>query len=70
VAGLASSTMLWQRLDTMQEALARQSQEANTQAIEARTRPARPRTRDCASARLAAGGARQRSNLRTGSWKS
>lgn len=54
VAGLASSTMLWQRLDTMQEALARQSQEANTQAIEARTlaRQAQEQVTE-ASARLA-----------------
>ena len=54
VAGLVSSTLLWQRLGAIQEALARQSQEANTQAIEARTlaRQAQEQATE-ASARLA-----------------
>lgn len=34
--GLASSTLLWQKLGSIQEALARQSQDAGRQAIEAR----------------------------------
>ena len=37
VAGLASSALLWQKLSTIQEQLARQSADAGTQAIEART---------------------------------
>jgi uroporphyrin-3 C-methyltransferase len=54
VAGLVSSTLLWQRLGAIQEALARQSQDANTQAIEARTlaRQAQEQATE-ASARLA-----------------
>ena len=54
LAGLVSSTLLWQRLGAIQEALARQSQEANTQAIEARTlaRQAQEQATE-ASARLA-----------------
>ena len=54
VAGLVSSTLLWQRLGTIQEALARQSQDATTQAIEARTlaRQAQEQSTE-ASARLA-----------------
>ncbi|WP_042423734.1 uroporphyrinogen-III C-methyltransferase [Comamonas granuli] len=36
-AGLASSVLLWQKLGHIQEQLARQSQDAGTQAIEART---------------------------------
>ncbi len=54
LAGLVSSTLLWQRLGAIQEALARQSQDANTQAIEARTlaRQAQEQATE-ASARLA-----------------
>lgn len=37
VAGLGSSALLWQKLSTIQEQLARQSADAGTQAIEART---------------------------------
>ncbi|AVS76474.1 hypothetical protein C8240_14335, partial [Paracidovorax cattleyae] len=37
VAGLATSVMLWQRLGSIQEQLARQSADAGAQSIEART---------------------------------
>ena len=37
LAGLASSALLWQRLQSIQEQLARQSADSGTQAIEART---------------------------------
>lgn len=37
VVGLTSSTLLWQKLHTIQEQLARQSADAGTQAVEART---------------------------------
>ena len=37
VVGLTSSTLLWQKLNTIQEQLARQSADAGTQAVEART---------------------------------
>ncbi|MDD2609013.1 MAG: uroporphyrinogen-III C-methyltransferase [Giesbergeria sp.] len=37
VVGLTSSTLLWQKLNTIQEQLARQSADASTQAVEART---------------------------------
>ena len=36
VVALAASGLLWQKLGTIQETLARQSQDANAQAIEAR----------------------------------
>jgi len=36
-AGLTSSVLLWQKLNTIQEQLARQSADAGTQAVEART---------------------------------
>ncbi len=37
IVGLTSSTLLWQKLNTIQEQLARQSADAGTQAVEART---------------------------------
>ena len=37
VLALAGNALLWQKLDSIQEALARQSQEASAQALEART---------------------------------
>ena len=37
VVALAASGLLWQKLSTIQETLARQSQDASAQAIEART---------------------------------
>src|SRR5690349_7222689 len=47
-AALVSTTMLWQRLNTVQEQLARQSADSGTQAIEARTlaRQAQEQVRD------------------------
>ena len=51
VAGLASSALLWQKLSTIQEQLARQSADAGTQAIEARTiaQQAQEQVRDTAT---------------------
>lgn len=50
VLGLVSSSLLWQKLSSMQEQLARQSADTGTQAIEARTvaRQAQEQTRDTA----------------------
>lgn len=51
VAGLTSSVLLWQKLSTIQEQLARQSADAGTQAVEARTlaREAQEQTSDTAT---------------------